>query len=237
MKNSVRKIVLSSKFLTRIAQYFLRLRLQKRHNIIFGSNVVIGLSTVCEGRNYFGDNASIMASEIGYASYLGDGTSIIKSKIGRFTCIGPKVNCIFGKHPTNTFVSSHPAFFSLRKQTGITYVKSQLFDEFEKPVDPEGKYSIVIGNDVWIGYGVSIMDGVTIGDGAIIASNSLVNKNVDPYTIVGGSPAKYIKSRFDEEHIKFLLRFKWWDKELSWIEQNAHHFTDIEKFYKNFNDE
>ncbi|MCW5515594.1 CatB-related O-acetyltransferase [Muriicola sp. Z0-33] len=178
-----------------------------------------------------------MASKIGYASYLGDNTSMLKAKIGRFTCIGPRVNCIFGKHPTHTFVSSHPAFFSLRKQIGITYVKSQLFDEFEKPVDEEGKYSISIGNDVWIGYGVSIMDGVTIGDGAIIASNSLVNKDVEPYAIVGGSPAKYIKSRFDDDQIKFLLQFKWWDKDLAWIEQNAARFTDIKEFYKSFGDE
>lgn len=237
MKNSFKKIVLSSKFLTKIALFFLRLRLRRNFNIIFGSNVTIGLSTKCEGRNYFGDNSSIMTSEIGYASYLGDNTSIIKTKIGRFTCIGPKVSCIFGKHPTHTFVSSHPAFFSLRKQIGITYVKSQLFDEFEKPADPQGKYAISIGNDVWIGYGVSIMDGVSIGDGAIIASNSLVNKDVEPYTIVGGSPAKYIKSRFEDDHIKFLLDFRWWDKDLEWIEENAHHFNDIEKFYKSYGDE
>ncbi|WP_313514477.1 type B chloramphenicol O-acetyltransferase [Sphingobacterium sp.] len=69
----------------------------------------------------------------------------------------------------------------------------------------------VVGNDVWIGSEAMIMSGVKIGDGAVIGSRSLVTKDVAPYTIVGGNPAKVIKSRFNEEHIKMLLEIKWWD--------------------------
>ena len=70
---------------------------------------------------------------------------------------------------------------------------------------------IVIENDVWIGYGAKIMSGVTLGTGSIIAAGSVVTKDVKPYTIVGGLPAKFIKNRFDEETSKKLLESKWWD--------------------------
>jgi len=71
--------------------------------------------------------------------------------------------------------------------------------------------NVVIGSDVWIGEGVTILSGVKIGDGAIIAANSVIVKNVEPYSIVGGNPAKLIKYRFSEEQIKHLLEIKWWD--------------------------
>ena len=74
-----------------------------------------------------------------------------------------------------------------------------------------GKGDIVIGNDVWIGNSVTIMQGIQIGDGAIIGTNALVTKDVEPYTIVGGNPAKYIRKRFDNETITFLLRLAWWN--------------------------
>jgi len=72
------------------------------------------------------------------------------------------------------------------------------------------KYQVV-GNDVWIGYDSLIMPGVTIGDGAIIAARSVVVKDVAPYTVVGGNPAKEIRKRFDEETIDLLERVRWWD--------------------------
>lgn len=91
------------------------------------------------------------------------------------------------------------------------------FDEWE--LDPksitdawDNKGDIVIGNDVWIGYDAVIMPGVHIGDGAIIGTRALVTKDVEPYTIVGGSPAKVIRKKFDEETINKLLEIKWWNQ-------------------------
>lgn len=75
----------------------------------------------------------------------------------------------------------------------------------------DNKGDIVIGNDVWIGYEAVIMAGVHIGDGAIIAARAVVTKDVPPYTIVGGTPAKEIRKRFDAEVIQQLLKLKWWD--------------------------
>ena len=75
----------------------------------------------------------------------------------------------------------------------------------------DNKGDIIIGNDVWIGFEAVIMAGVTIGDGAIIGTRAAVTKDIPPYTVVGGIPAKPIKKRFDEDTISELLRIKWWD--------------------------
>ena len=97
-----------------------------------------------------------------------------------------------------------------------TYTFPLFFEEWDLPKSEvatawDNKGDIVIGNDVWIGYDAVIMAGVTIGDGAIIGARAVVTKDVPPYTIVGGVPAKPIKKRFDEDVISDLLCIKWWD--------------------------
>lgn len=83
----------------------------------------------------------------------------------------------------------------------------------------------IIGNDVWIGYGATIMAGVTIGDGAIIATKSVITKDVPPYTIVGGNPAREIRKRFSEEEIDRLLELCWWDWPVEKITENLGMLT------------
>ena len=100
---------------------------------------------------------------------------------------------------------------------------------------PQGQCKILIGNDVWIGRGcifksINPAKPLVIGDGAVIASDSVVVKNVPPYAIVGGNPAKIIKFRFPEDVIESLLRIKWWDWSLDKIHDNFKYFNDIEKF-------
>ena len=87
------------------------------------------------------------------------------------------------------------------------------------------KGDICIGNDVWIGYQATIMPGVTIGDGAIIATNATVVNNVEPYTIVGGNPAREIKKRFSATEIEQLLAIKWWDWPIEKITKNVQLLT------------
>ncbi len=87
------------------------------------------------------------------------------------------------------------------------------------------KGDTIIGNDVWIGYNATIMPGINIGDGAIIASNATVTKDVPPYTIVGGNPAKQIRKRFGEEKISELLQVRWWDWPIERITRNVQHLT------------
>ncbi len=85
---------------------------------------------------------------------------------------------------------------------------------------PVTKGDTVIGHDVWIGNSVTFMPGVQVGDGAIIATGSIVTKDVEPYSIVGGNPAKPIRKRFDDETIAFLLELKWWDWDMDKITKN-----------------
>jgi virginiamycin A acetyltransferase len=89
----------------------------------------------------------------------------------------------------------------------------------------DNKGDIVIGSDVWIGYEAVILQGVTIGDGAIIGARAVVTRDVPPYAIVGGVPAKVLKMRFDERTVETLMRLKWWD----WPEEKIRrHLTDIQ---------
>jgi len=93
------------------------------------------------------------------------------------------------------------------------------------------KGDTVIGNDVWTGRDVTIMPGVNIGDGAIIAAESVVTKDVEPYTVVGGNPARLIKKRFSDSKINEFLKVKWWDMEIDVINKNLAYIIngDIEK--------
>jgi len=93
------------------------------------------------------------------------------------------------------------------------HINTDVFNTFDGNGHPTGKGDVIIGNDVWIAANVTIMSGVSIGDGSIIANNSHVIKDVEPYTIVGGNPAKYIKHRFEKKIIKKLLNIKWWNWE------------------------
>ncbi|MBQ3725941.1 MAG: CatB-related O-acetyltransferase [Selenomonadaceae bacterium] len=100
---------------------------------------------------------------------------------------------------------------------------------------PKGSLKILIGNDVWCGRGTTFkcsnpLKPLVIGDGAVIASDSVVVKNIPPYAIVGGNPAKIIKFRFSEDVIETLLRIKWWDWDIDKIHDNFKYFNDVEKF-------
>jgi acetyltransferase-like isoleucine patch superfamily enzyme len=96
-----------------------------------------------------------------------------------------------------------------------TYPFSALSERWHKAKDiighPQSKGDVIIGNDVWIGLDAMILSGVTIGDGAVVAARSVVVKDVPPYSVVGGNPAKLLKMRFSEEDIAKLLKIRWWD--------------------------
>ncbi|MDP4265925.1 MAG: CatB-related O-acetyltransferase [Bacteroidota bacterium] len=207
----------------------------KKYGILAGKESKINNSSFFEGGNSINNNTEILDSYLGYGSYISNNSIIRKTKIGRYCAIGDYVRTCIGMHPASEFVSIHPAFFSTNRQAGFTYTNETIFEE-HKYIDKEKKYVVEIGNDVWIGNNVIIFDGIKIGDGAIIAAGAIVTKDVSPYTIVGGIPAKLIKSRFDEKIISFLNEFKWWNKDKNWIQENAHYFRSIDEFYKKFNE-
>lgn len=190
----------------------------------------IGIHSVFEGCNNIGRETSF-DGYMGYGSYIGEKASILKTKIGRFCSIGNDVSTATGNHPSSVFVSTYPGFFSIKHYNKPCYVKEQKFQEYIF-IDDERRYCIVIGNDVWIGNRVLIIGGVTVGDGAIIAAGSVVTKNVAPYSIVCGVPAKELKKRFTEEQIEKLLEIKWWDKSPEWLMKNGNRFENVELFLK-----
>jgi chloramphenicol O-acetyltransferase type B len=97
------------------------------------------------------------------------------------------------------------------------------FDNSSCTKDIDSKGDTVIGNDVWIGADVMIMPGIHIGDGAVIATRAVVTKDVEPYSIVGGNPANFIKKRFSDKKIEILLKVKWWD----WTEEKIKENLDL----------
>lgn len=152
--------------------------------------------------NALHQNAIVSRTTLGRFTYI-TGASVSNAIIGQFCSIGPgtKIGGL-GTHPVK-WATTHPAFYSTRKQAGVSFVKT---DQFQENVGP-----VKIGNDVWIGANVLIIDGIKVGDGAIIAAGAVVNRDVDPYAIVGGVPARIIRYRFSPAVIKRFLELKWWD--------------------------
>lgn len=130
-----------------------------------------------------------------------------KLVIGKFCQIAAGVEFVMNgaNHQMNT-VSTFP-FYTL---TGWDM-------KAPAPADMPLKGDTIIGNDVWIGQNVTILPGVHIGDGAIIGASSVVGSNVEPYTIVAGNPAQFIRKRFDEELTNLMLEWRWWDKPIEEI--------------------
>lgn len=191
----------------------------------------ITIKSKFEGLNKINRNVVFIDSVLGKGTYINNSSYFAGSKIGRFCSIGSNVKLITGNHPLDRNISTHPCFYSTRKQAGFTLSENQLFTEV-KYADKDNKYCIIIENDVWIGSNVLILNGITIKTGAVIAAGSVVNKNVEPYTIVGGVPIKEIKKRFSDDEIKYLLDSEWWNRPFDWIRKNYLSFQNFESFKK-----
>jgi acetyltransferase-like isoleucine patch superfamily enzyme len=215
-----------------------KVNLARKHygaGCIIGKNVVIDAKSLLEGKNKISSGCKLYNCYMGFGSYTNTNTILYNVKVGKYSSIASNVRIVSGKHPTSVFVSLHPAFFSTKSQTGFTYTDKTLFDE-ESYVDAEKRYMVEIGNDAWICHSAMIRGGIRIGDGAIVAMGAVVTKDVPPYAIVGGNPAKIIKYRFDDSIIDFLLQHKWWDKSEDWIKDNISYFSNINLFMEKFGD-
>jgi len=147
-----------------------------------------------------------------------------KLVVGNFCSIAENVTIYLGGNHRTDWVTTYP----------FGHINQNIFNNFNGYGHPSTKGDVIVGNDVWIGKNVTIMSGTTIGDGAVIANNSHVVKNIEPYSLVGGNPAKLIKYRFTPEQIDQLLEIKWWN----WDDAKINNFSpllcnpDIDEFIK-----
>ena len=159
------------------------------------------LNSQIDNTSVVGVGCNVTSSKMSRYSYCGNDCQIVNTEIGAFCSISDHVFIGGAEHPINC-VSTSPVFYNVRHSG-----PNKRFAKFNLPKTKR----TVIGNDVWIGHGVTIKQGVIIGNGAVVGSNALVTKDVPPYAIVGGIPAKILKFRFQQDVIDRLEEIKWWD--------------------------
>lgn len=169
-------------------------------------------------------------TEIPNELYLAPFARLLNCKVGKYTRIKPF--CVFKNATIGAYCSiandvmiglgRHPTFLL---STNSVFYKKGITDRFAKEIDFDEELHTVVGNDVWIGNGALVMDGVTIGNGAIVASRAVVTKDIPPYAIVGGVPAKVLKYRFEPDVIEALEASEWWNLSNEEIEKVLPIFT------------
>ena len=175
-------------------------------NVVTDTNITIGDYTMYN--DFVSDPMEFQKNNVLYHYPVNNDRLVI----GNFCSIACGAKFIFtsANHTLNSLSTyPFPIFF---EEWGL--------DRSEVKTAWDNRGDIIIGNDVWIGYEATIMSGVSIGDGAIIGTRAVVTKDVPPYTIVGGVPAKKIRMRYDNETIEKLLRLKWWDWPYEKIKEN-----------------
>ena len=166
------------------------------------------------GKSKIWGNCKVFHSTIGDYSYIGPRCRVIYTHIGRFCSIAGDSAIGMGTHLLN-HISTSSLFTTKKNGTGISWCNKATFDEFN---------DIHIGNDVWIGNRVMVMGGVNIGNGAVVGAGALVTKDIPPYAIVGGVPAKIIRYRFPEHVISALEESEWWKMDDDILKRNISLF-------------
>lgn len=176
-----------------------------------GKNFTVALNASKVGRYCsFKENSTFINVQIGNYTYFARNCVVSDAKIGSFCSIGPNCQVGLGIHPIH-LVSTSPIFYSNLGQLPEVWTQENFIKE---------NIPVYIGDNVWLGANVIVMDGVSIGEGAICAAGAVVTKDVPPYAIVGGVPAKVIKYRFEKEIISSLLELKIFSREDEWLKEN-----------------
>lgn len=193
-----------------------RHRLARRLNGFRAHHSSFVAQTQFEGAHTLGPRVIVAQSRLGFGTYLAANSEVIRSDIGRYCSIGQHV-LIGGmdRHPTDR-LSTHPCFYSSAGRSVLSVgVDSSVVEEVRT----------WIGHDVWIGARAVIVSGVRIGSGSIIGAGAVVVKDVAPYSVVGGVPAKVLRQRFRPELVEALAGLKWWDWPLEKIRENSSIFS------------
>lgn len=205
----------------------------------------VNMDTYLEAPLRFGDANKITVREIGGFTYTNYNCFIRADKIGRYCSIAPNVSVGMGEHffesiSTSTVFDLNPGerlyrFSGLGNDKEFVQTIHEGHQRLKLGKRRKMAGGVHIGNDVWIGTGAIILAGISIGDGAVIAAGSVVTKDVEPYAIVGGTPAKLLKKRFDEEIVDKLEKLKWWEYEPK-IFEGINYTTDIRETIKRLDD-
>lgn len=214
-------------------------KLHNRHLVKFWYSSDFSYRCKFEGMNKIGRN-SCFFGKLGYGSIIGD-NCLISADVGKFCSLSHQFTYTNGTHPMHSpYVTTSAFFYSLNKAnspTGEVFAQKQVMKEEFRYYDKKNELVNKIGNDVWVGIDVNIIGGVQIGDGAVVLSRAVVTKDVPPYAIVGGVPARVLKYRYDKDTIDFLLRIQWWNNEPSWFKENWHLLNDIDKLKEYYSNE
>jgi acetyltransferase-like isoleucine patch superfamily enzyme len=201
LKGIIKKFVLNFKF----------------PEVVFHKNVNIdGVSKIGINSVLF-SNTSIIESSIGNYTYLQKSSSIYKTIIGNYCSIASYVSIGLPDHPLS-LISTSPVFYDNSQPLPYFFVKKKTITDISNVTN--------IGSDVWIGQGVMIKSGLTIGTGSIIGAGSIVTRDVQPYSIVAGVPARTIRLRFSEKLIIELIDSKWWDEDPKILIKLSEYFND-----------
>jgi len=192
----------------------------------FEKGVIVGRGTILEGMNSIGGDTKFRGT-LGFGSYVGTHCELA-AEIGRFTSIAPGVKCNPGQHPYKTpYASTSPLFFQASHSAG-SFVTEDTFPILRLAVPKKG-FAVCIGNDCWIGQEAFLVGGITIADGAVVLARAVVTKDVPPYAIVGGVPARIVGYRYDADTIDKLLRIKWWNRDTEWLKMHINLFQNVDK--------
>lgn len=200
-----------------------RVAIKSPSRVVKGS-ILEGLNRIARGCYFNG--------RLGLGSYIGKDCHL-SADIGRFTSIAPQVSTSEGLHSyRHPYVTTSPMFF--HRAHPWSFATRDTIQNLRLASPVCGGVAVSIGSDCWIGQGVFMAGGVTIGHGAVILAGAVVTKDIPPYAIAGGIPARVTAYRYDPDTIAFLLETRWWEMPEEWLREHWEMLNDMDSFKKFF---
>jgi hypothetical protein len=173
-----------------------------------------------------GANCSIVESSFGDYSYCAGDVSIIYSEVGKFCSFASHVRLNPGNHPMDRVTQHHMTY--RRAQYGFGELDDEDFFDWRRAA------KVSVGHDVWLGHGALLMPGVSVGTGAVVGAGAVVTKDIEPYTIAVGVPARPLRPRFPDAVVEKLMQIAWWDWPRELLEERLDELCDLPMFLEKY---